>query len=115
MFVQKLQNIQTLNTNSPCKPDSTLDRRGVWQTSVAKLVSMECGDVINISDVSVWVSGLGSIESIPARRLSSLDLQLLDTMDMLLFAISEEYFNISWTSSTNKIRSIDLIKVYSAI
>ena len=57
---------------------------------------MECGDVINISDVSVWVSGLG-------------------LMDMLLFAISEEYFNINWTSSTNKIRSIELIKVYSAI
>ena len=40
------------------EPDSTLDLdgKGVWQTSIAKLVSMECGDVINISGVSVWYS-----------------------------------------------------------
>ena len=77
---------------------------------------MECGIVISTS--VMFQSGfraLAQLNQFPLAASPSLDLQLLDTMDMLMFAITEEYLNINWTSSTNKIYSIELIKDYSAI
>ena len=73
---------------------------------------MECGDVINIRSE---FRALAQLNQFSLAASPPLDLQLLDTMDRLLFAISEEYLNINWTSSTNQMRSIKLIEVYSAI